>query len=45
MKEGVSSAAVCECDEVIYVFGGGPSVRMASEKVQVRDKQGKYYFE
>ena len=35
MKEGVSSAAVCECNEKIYVIGGGPSVKVSSDKVQV----------
>ena len=35
MREGVSSAAVCECNEKIYVIGGGPSVKVSSEKVQV----------
>ena len=35
MREGVSSAAVCACSEMIYVIGGGPSVKVSTEKVQV----------
>ncbi|XP_076802843.1 kelch-like protein 6 [Clavelina lepadiformis] len=37
MREGVSSAAVCACSEMIYVIGGGPSVKVSTEKVQVYD--------
>lgn len=37
MREGVSSAAVCVGNDKIYVFGGGPSIKVATEKVQVYD--------
>ncbi|XP_078494945.1 kelch-like protein 6 [Ciona intestinalis] len=37
MREAVSSAAVCESEDRIYVVGGGPSVRISTEKVQVYD--------
>ena len=37
MMEGVSSAAVCECNGKIYVIGGGPSVKVSTDKVQVRN--------
>uniref|UniRef100_H2YQY1 BTB domain-containing protein n=1 Tax=Ciona savignyi TaxID=51511 RepID=H2YQY1_CIOSA len=37
LREAVSSAAVCECKGRIYVIGGGPSVRISTEKVQVYD--------
>lgn len=35
MREGVSSAAICVVNEEIYLIGGGPSVKIATEKVQV----------